>query len=145
MKYFLGCLFIIAAGFFIGRKTPVSSITQTLLPRQNEAPDVHPKSDTAHSADLVAQLYKNQTEAEDIKSLAQGPALEPLQIQKLVLQMQNPKTSFLLRRQAALTLHRQVDESTWRELVSKMDPRLQEMISLNPPEILEGYIRAAAR
>lgn len=145
MKYLFLCLAIVVAGFFIGRKTPVEPIHRALSPKPevikpNSAPTVD-----SHSDDLVAQMHLDQKEAEDFKNMAQAPQLEAQQIAKLVSQVRNSKYSFLLRRQAAVTLHRHLDESKWRELVTTMDPRLKEIVSSNPRDLLEGYIRAAAR
>lgn len=146
MKYLVLCLFIVAAGFFIGRKTPVEPIVRAVSPKPEVIKPVaaSPAVDS-HSDDLVAQMHLDQKEAEDFKNMAQAPQLEAQQIEKLDSQVRNSKYSFLLRRQAAVTLHRHLDENRWRELVSTMDPRLKEIISSNPRDLLEGYIRAAAR
>lgn len=128
----------------MGRKTPVESVTHVLTPAAEviEKPAAH--SESSHSEDLVAQLQLDQQEAEEFKNMAKAPQLEQAQIQKLISQVQNSQYSFLLRRQAAVTLHRHLDESQWRDLVSKMDTRLKEVISSNPRDLLEGYIRASA-
>jgi uncharacterized protein YneF (UPF0154 family) len=129
MKYIGLCLLLIVIGFFVGRKTL-------------EKPD---SAGPSHSEDLVAQLKLGQKEAEEFRDMAQAPQLEQAQIQKLISQVQNSQYSFLLRRQAAVTLYRHLDDSEWRDLVSKMDTRLKEIISSNPRDLLEGYIHAAAR
>jgi len=144
MKYFVLCLSILVVGFFLGRKAPVESISQVV----SAAPEVVEKkpapSAESHSEDLVAQMHLNQKEAEEFKDMAKAPQLEQAQIQKLISQVQNSQYSFLLRRQAAVTLHRHIDESQWRDLISKMDTRLKEVLSSNPRDLLEGYIHAAA-
>lgn len=145
MKYLVLCLFIVVVGFFIGRKTPVESISHVISAEPEVVKPRKVPTVDSHSEDLVAQMHLDQKEAEDFKNMAQAPQLEAQQIQKLVSQVQNSKYSFLLRRQAAVTLHRHLDETKWRELVSTMDPRLKEIISSNPRDLLEGYIRAAAR
>ena len=145
MKYFVLCFSILVVGFFLGRKTPVESISQVI----SAAPEVVERksvpSTESHSEDLVAQLQLDQQEAEEFKNMAQAPQLEQAQIDKLISQVLNAQYSFLLRRQAAVTLHRHLDESQWRDLISKMDPRLKEILSSNPRDLLEGYIRAASR
>lgn len=126
----------------MGRKTPVESVAYVFSP----TPEVVEKPATpaieSHSEDLVAQMHLDQKEAEEFKNMAQAPQLEQAQIQKLISQVQNSQYSFLLRRQAAVTLHRHLDESQWRDLISKMDTRLKEVIASNPRDLLEGYIRA---
>jgi hypothetical protein len=143
MKYISLCLLLIVIGFFVGRKTPLDSVTHVFTP----APAVveKPEAGPSHSEDLVAQLKLGQKEAEEFRDMAQAPQLEQAQIQKLISQVQNSQYSFLLRRQAAVTLYRHLDDSEWRDLVSKMDTRLKEIISSNPRDLLEGYIHAAAR
>lgn len=148
MKYLGLCIFLIVIGFFVGRKTPIDSVTHVF----NSAPEAIEKSvarsesqtEGSHSEDLVAQLQLDQKEAEEFKNMAKAPQLEQVQIDKLISQVQNSQYSFLLRRQAAVTLHRHLDESQWRDLISKMDARLKEVVSSNPRDLLEGYIRAAA-
>jgi hypothetical protein len=146
MKYFALCLFLVVTGFFVGRKMPVESIAYLF----SSGPEVVVKPTTplpadSHSGDLVAQMKLDQKEAETFKDMAQAPQLSEAQIQKLTSQVRNTKYSFLLRRQAAVTLHKHLDEAKWRELASTLDPRLKEIISSNPSDLLEGYIRAAAR
>ena len=133
----------------MGRKTPIDSFAHvfTSAPEVIETPIAPSESPTAgqsHSEDLVAQLQLDQKEAEEFKNMAKAPQLEQVQIDKLISQVQNSKYSFLLRRQAAVTLHRHLDDSQWRDLIGKMDTRLKEIVSSNPQDLLEGYIRAAA-
>jgi hypothetical protein len=146
MKYIGFCLFVIVVGFLVGRKTPVDSVAQmfTPAPQVIEKPVAHSSEDPSHSEDLVAQLQLDQKEAEEFRNMAKAPQLEQVQIDKLISQVQNSQYSFLLRRQAAVTLHRHLDESQWRDLIGKMDARLKEVLSSNPRDLLEGYIHAAA-
>ncbi|MNT60163.1 hypothetical protein D3C72_1977230 [compost metagenome] len=129
----------------MGRKAPVESIAHVISPAPEVVAKPVARTAESHSEDLVAQLQLDQKETEDFKNMAKAPQLEPAQIQKLISQVQNSQYSFLLRRQAAVTLHRHLDESQWRDLISKMDTRLKEVIASNPRDLLEGYIRAAAR
>lgn len=150
MKYLSLCLFLIVVGLLVGRKSPLDSIHPLIssAPEVIETPVARsesPAENPSHSEDLVAQLQLDQKEAEEFKNMAQAPQLEPAQIDKLISQVQNSQYSFLLRRQAAVTLHRHLDESQWRDLINKMDPRLKEILSSNPRDLLEGYIRAASR
>ena len=145
MKYYALCLLVVVVGFFVGRKTPMGSVAHVLSPAPVAVvkPPAPPTAES-HSEDLVAQLQLDQKEAENFKNMAQAPQLSEVQIQKLVSQVRNSQYSFLLRRQAAVTLHKHLEEAKWREFASTLDPRLKEILASNPRDLLEGYIRATA-
>ncbi|MFS4460892.1 hypothetical protein [Bdellovibrio sp. HCB2-146] len=141
MKYLILCLFVAVVGFWIGRKTPVPTAAPVIVPQSKKvAVAPHPDS---HSEGIVEQIQQGRQQAQELKDLAAAPQISPEKMQVLLAQVKNKKESLILRRQVAFTLRKHMDESQWRILLSQMDPRLKEAISLNSNELLEGYIRAS--
>lgn len=142
MKYLILCISVAVVGFWIGRKTPVPTAAPVFVSTQKNKVVVAPHPDS-HSEGIVEQIQKGRQQAQELKDLAAAPQISPEKMQVLIAQVKNKKESLITRRQVAFTLHKHMDESQWRLLVSQMDPRLKEAISLNSNELLEGYIRAS--